>query len=155
MIRISDILAIESISLNNNYQDKEELLSKLVDLASNSNKIIDIEKCKKAVYDREDVMSTGVGKGIAIPHAKTESINNTVAALITLEGGIDFKSLDKKDVNIAFLLLSEPINIGNHLRMLSQISKLLNNESLRDNIIHAKSSQEVIDVINRFEKESS
>ncbi len=154
MIRISDILAIESISLNNNYQDKEELLSKLVDLASNSNKIIDIEKCKKAVYDREDVMSTGVGKGIAIPHAKTESINNTVAALITLEGGIDFKSLDKKDVNIAFLLLSEPINIGNHLRMLSQISKLLNNESLRDNIIHAKSSQEVIDVINRFEKES-
>lgn len=154
MIRISDILAIESISLNNNYQDKEELLSKLVDLASNSNKIIDIEKCKKAVYDREDVMSTGVGKGIAIPHAKTDSINNTVAALITLEGGIDFKSLDKKDVNIAFLLLSEPINIGNHLRMLSQISKLLNNESLRDNIIHAKSSQEVIDVINRFEKES-
>jgi fructose-specific phosphotransferase system IIA component len=153
MIRISEILSIDSISLNNNYEKKEELLSNLVELASKSNKIIDVEKCKKAVFDREDVMSTGVGKGIAIPHAKTESIKDAVAALVTLEDGIDFKSLDKKEVNIAFLLLSEPINIGNHLRMLSLISKLLNNESLRDSIIHSKTSQEVMDVINRFEKD--
>lgn len=153
MIRISEILSIDSISLNNKYETKEELLSNLVELASKSNKIIDIEKCKKAVFDREDVMSTGVGKGIAIPHAKTEAIKDTVAALVTLEDGIDFKSLDKKEVNIAFLLLSEPMNIGNHLRMLSLISKLLNNESLRDSIIHSKSNQEVIDVINRFEKD--
>ncbi len=153
MMKISDILSVCSISLNNVFEEKEDLLNYLVELANNSNKIIDVEQVRNAVFEREDVMSTGVGKGIAIPHAKTESINSTVAALVTLEEGIDYKSLDKKPVNIAILLLSEPVNIGNHLRMLSQISKLLNNESLRERIIDSKSNEQVIEIINKFERE--
>lgn len=153
MMKISDILSVSSISLNNVFEEKEDLLNYLVELANNSNKIIDVEQVRNAVFEREDVMSTGVGKGIAIPHAKTESINSTVAALVTLEEGIDYKSLDKKPVNIAILLLSEPVNIGNHLRMLSQISKLLNNESLRERIIDSKSNEQVIEIINKFERE--
>lgn len=153
MMKISDILSVSSISLNNVFEEKEDLLNYLIELANNSNKIIDVEQVRNAVFEREDVMSTGVGKGIAIPHAKTESINSTVAALVTLEEGIDYKSLDKKPVNIAILLLSEPVNIGNHLRMLSQISKLLNNESLRERIIDSKSNEQVIEIINRFERE--
>jgi len=152
-MKISDILSVCSISLNNVFEEKEDLLNYLVELANNSNKIIDVEQVRNAVFEREDVMSTGVGKGIAIPHAKTESINSTVAALVTLEEGIDYKSLDKKPVNIAILLLSEPVNIGNHLRMLSQISKLLNNESLRERIIDSKSNEQVIEIINKFERE--
>jgi fructose-specific phosphotransferase system IIA component len=152
-MKISDILSVSSISLNNVFEEKEDLLNYLVELANNSNKIIDVEQVRNAVFEREDVMSTGVGKGIAIPHAKTESINSTVAALVTLEEGIDYKSLDKKPVNIAILLLSEPVNIGNHLRMLSQISKLLNNESLRERIIDSKSNEQVIEIINKFERE--
>lgn len=154
MMKISDILSVSSISLNCVFEEKNELLNALIELATNSNRIIDVELVSKAVFEREDVMSTGVGKGIAIPHAKTESIRSTIAALVTLEEGIDYKSLDKKPVNIAILLLSEPVNIGNHLRLLSQISKLLNNESLRERIIDAKSNEQVLEIINKFERES-
>lgn len=153
MIKLSSILDSKSIQLNLEIDDKFKLIDNLVDLASNSGKIIDIGKAKFDVKEREDVMSTGVGKGIAIPHAKTESISSTVAAMITLKDGVDYKSLDKKNVNLAFLLLSEPVNIGNHLRLLSQISKLLNNESLRDRILDCQNENEVLEIINLFEKE--
>jgi len=153
MIKLSSILDSKSIQLNLEIDDKFVLIDNLVDLASNSGKVIDIGKAKFDVKEREDVMSTGVGKGIAIPHAKTESISSTVAAMITLKDGVDYKSLDKKNVNLAFLLLSEPVNIGNHLRLLSQISKLLNNESLRDRILDCQNENEVLEIINLFEKE--
>lgn len=153
MIKLSSILDSKSIQLNLEIDDKFKLIDNLVDLASNSGKVIDIGKAKFDVKEREDVMSTGVGKGIAIPHAKTESISSTVAAMITLKDGVDYKSLDKKNVNLAFLLLSEPVNIGNHLRLLSQISKLLNNESLRDRILDCQNENEVLEIINLFEKE--
>jgi mannitol/fructose-specific phosphotransferase system IIA component (Ntr-type) len=153
MIKLSSILDSKSIQLNLEIDDKFVLIDNLVDLASNSGKVIDIGKAKFDVKEREDVMSTGVGKGIAIPHAKTESISSTVAAMITLKDGVDYKSLDKKNVNLAFLLLSEPVNIGNHLRLLSQISKLLNNESLRDRILDCQNENEVLEILNLFEKE--
>lgn len=153
MIKLSDILNKVSIKLNANIESKDELLSDLVKLAGITGNISDLEKALNDVKAREDVMSTGVGKGIAIPHAKTISISKTVAALVTLNNYVDYDSLDKKPVNIAFLLLSEPVNIGNHLRLLSQISKLLNNESLRDRILESKSEEEVLDIINLFEKE--
>lgn len=153
MIKISDILNSNSIGLNLEIDNKDDLLDKLVDLAFESGFVENIEKAKNDVQEREDVMSTGVGKGIAIPHAKTESISKTVAALITLNDGLDYKSLDKKPVNLAFLLLSEPINIGNHLRLLSQISKLLNNESLRDRILDCQNQNEVLEIVNLFERD--
>ncbi len=153
MIKLSDILNKVSIKLNASIENKDELLSDLVNLAGISGNISDLEKALSDVITREDIMSTGVGKGIAIPHAKTTAISKTVAALITLNNYVDYDSLDKKPVNIAFLLLSEPVNIGNHLRLLSQISKLLNNESLRDRILESKSEEEVLDIINLFEKE--
>lgn len=153
MMKISDILSLECISLNVKITEKNELLDYLVELASKSKNINDIELTRKAVFEREDVMSTGVGKGIAIPHAKTESISQTVASLVTLDEGIEYKSLDKRDVNIAFLLLSEPNNIGNHLRLLSQISRLLNNESLRDRILNSNNETEVFDIIKLFERD--
>lgn len=153
MIKLSDILNKVSIKLNANIESKDELLSDLVKLAGITGNISDLEKALNDVKAREDVMSTGVGKGIAIPHAKTISISKTVAALVTLNNYVDYDSLDKKPVNIAFLLLSEPVNIGNHLRLLSQISKLLNNESLRDRILESKSEEEVLDIISLFEKE--
>ena len=153
MIKLSDILNKVSIKLNASIENKDELLSDLVNLAGISGNISDLEKALSDVITREDIMSTGVGKGIAIPHAKTTAISKTVAALITLNNYVDYDSLDKKPVNISFLLLSEPVNIGNHLRLLSQISKLLNNESLRDRILESKSEEEVLDIINLFEKE--
>lgn len=153
MYKLSKILDFNSIKLNLEINDKEELLNELVNLAAKTGKIADIDKAKKDVREREDVMSTGVGKGIAIPHAKTKSISQTVASLVSLKSGVEFESLDKKPVNLAFLLLSEPSNIGNHLRLLSQISRMLNNESLRDRILNCNTESEVLEIINLFEKD--
>jgi len=152
-MKIIDVLQKESIELNLSFQNKDELLSYIIQLAERSGKIADIESASKAVFDRERIMSTGVGKGIALPHAKTNSVADSVGALIILNSPIDFEALDGKPVNIIFLLLGRESNVGNHLRLLSKVSRLLNNDAFRSKLLKSETSDEVINIFSEIEKE--
>jgi fructose-specific phosphotransferase system IIA component len=152
-MKIIDVLQKESIELNLSFQNKDELLSYIIQLAERSGKIADIESASKAVFDRERIMSTGVGKGIALPHAKTNSVTDSVGALVILNSPIDFEALDGKPVNIIFLLLGRESNVGNHLRLLSKVSRLLNNDAFRSKLFKSETSDEVINIFSEIEKE--
>lgn len=152
-MKIIDVLQKESIELNLSFQNKDELLSYIIQLAERSGKIADIESASKAVFDRERIMSTGVGKGIALPHAKTNSVADSVGALIILNSPIDFEALDGKPVNIIFLLMGRESNVGNHLRLLSKVSRLLNNDAFRSKLLKSETSDEVINIFSEIEKE--
>lgn len=152
-MKITDILNINSIKVNSSFGNKEELLKKLVDLASASGSVIDKKTAFEEVMERENIMSTGVGKGIALPHAKTNAIKGTIGAFCTLNKPMDYQSLDNKPVKITFLLLGEENNVGGHLRLLSKISRLMNNDAFRNELIAAKSPQEIFDCFYKYDKD--
>ncbi len=150
-MKISEILNTDSIMVDLNVESKKELLEQMIFLAEKSRKIIDRDEVRQEILEREKIMSTGVGKGIALPHAKTNSITDTIGAVAILSQPVDFNSIDDKPVSIVFLLLGMENNVGNHLRLLSKISRLMNNDSFRGNLLQCRTSNEVLELFIQFE----
>ncbi|ROL56690.1 PTS sugar transporter subunit IIA, partial [Bacteroidetes/Chlorobi group bacterium ChocPot_Mid] len=98
-MKISDILNIESIKIGLKVESKRELLNQMVSLAEKSKKLLDREEVLAEVIEREKIMSTGVGKGVALPHAKTNAVLENIAALAILAEPIDFNAIDDSPVN--------------------------------------------------------
>lgn len=151
-MKVTDILAKKSIAVSLDVSEKQELLDKMMELAMHSGNIIDKEEAKKEIFERERIMSTGVGKGIALPHAKTNSVKDTVAALAILKAPIDYEALDSEPVNIVMLLIGRENNVGNHLRLLSKISRFMNNDSFRSRLAESKTPEEVVGLFNEVEE---
>jgi fructose PTS system EIIBC or EIIC component len=151
-MKISEILDNNSININLSAESKKELLEQMIFLADMSGKIIDIEDVKYEVFEREKIMSTGVGKGIALPHAKTNAIRDSIGALALLNIAVDYDALDNEPVNIVFLLLGKENNVGNHLRILSKISRLMNNDAFRNQLLESTTPAGVIELFEKFEE---
>jgi fructose-specific phosphotransferase system IIA component len=151
-MKITDILKLDSISLDINTQNKVDLLAQLLDLADKSGKITDKDKTLKEIFEREKILSTGIGKGIALPHAKTNTVSDTIGALAVMKKSIDYDSLDGEPVNIVFLLLGLEHNVGNHLKMLSKISRLLNNDTFREMLFKCKNNAEILSKFSEMEE---
>jgi len=124
----------------------------MIELVSKSSKVRDKEKIRDAIFNRERIMSTGVGKGFAIPHGKTDGITDMVAAFGITENEIDFESLDGEPVRLIFLLVGKENLVGPHLKLLSRISRLLNSEDFRTKLLNAKSPQEIYNLFESEEK---
>lgn len=152
-MRITDILDIKSIKVGLEAVDKETLIDEMIELASASGKVLDKEEAKKEIFKREKVMSTGVGKGIALPHAKTNVIADTVGALAVLKNNLDYESLDGSPINIIFLLLGSENNVGIHLRLLSRISRVMNNDTFREKLVASANEAECLALFKEFEEE--
>ncbi len=152
-MKLLDVLSVQSIELKLDISTKDELLIKLVDLAFLSGKILNKEDILREIIKREKIMSTGIGKGIALPHAKTNSVEDLVGAFVTLNNNIEFDSLDGSKVDIAFMIIGKENNVGNHLRTLSKISRLLNNDNFRHQIKTSNQPNEIIDIISKFEND--
>lgn len=151
-MKLNEIININSIALNLEVYSKIDLLKKMVDLASNSGRFADSDSILKAVLDREKIMSTGVGKSIALPHAKSSELSEPVGALAILNQAIDYDSLDGEPVKIVFLLLGQESNVGSHLKVLSKVSRLMNNDSFRFQLLDCKTPKQVMDLFNNMEE---
>jgi fructose-specific phosphotransferase system IIA component len=150
-MRITEILSEQSILLGLECDEKEELLDKMIDLAYKTGKIKDKDKVRKEVWERENIMSTGVGRGIALPHAKTSQIESPTGALAVLSQPVDFASLDDKPVKYIFLLLGRENEVTVHLKLLGKISRLMNSDTFRNNLEKCKDGKEVIELFNNME----
>lgn len=150
-MKITDILNKDLIKIKMTADSKDDLLNKMMVLAENSGKIIDSKDARSEVFERESIMSTGVGKGIALPHAKTDAISGTVGALAIMKEPMEYDALDGNPVNIVFLLLGTENNVGNHLRLLSKISRLMNNDTFRTHLTQAQSVEEIMDLFVKAE----
>lgn len=152
MKKISEILNEKCIILNSELNDKDEIIETLVELAAKSGNITNTFKVLEEVFARENLMSTGIGNNIAIPHTKSEDIKELTAALITLNKPVNFDSLDGKKVSIVFLILSNNEELGLHIKALSKISKILNNRSFFEDVLKVSKNAEVIELFDNFEK---
>ncbi len=150
-MKISDILDEKSVATNMGGMTKEEIINGLVEMVARSPKILDKEKVRKAIFDRERIMSTGVGNGFAIPHGKTDAVTDIAAAFCVTERPIPYQSLDEIPVRLVFLLVGKDNLVGPHIKLLSRISRLMNKEEFRNRLLGLKSPQEVISAFRQEE----
>jgi nitrogen PTS system EIIA component len=146
-MRIMDYLSKNAIAIDIKGKNKKEVISELADLLVKAKKIQDKEKIVKVLLEREELGSTGIGQGIAIPHGKTDQIDDVVIAFGSSKQGIDFESLDGEPVYLVFLLLAPMESSGVHLKALAKISRLLKDKYFRQALRDAKNVDDVIKVI--------
>jgi fructose PTS system EIIBC or EIIC component len=151
-MKISDILTENVIEIRLAAKDKTEAINKMVDLANQSGKITDLEKVRTIVFEREKLVSTGVGKGFAIPHGKSDDITDIVAAFAILSEPIDFDSIDSEKVQYIFLLVGKDSMLNMHIKLLSRISRLMNKDEFRSNLLTAKSKSELLQIFRTEEQ---
>src|SRR5688500_19800300 len=99
-MQIASLLEEAFVAVNMVAETKEQVLMRMVDMLGTSAKVLDIEKVRRAIIERERIMSTGVGHGFAIPHAKVDALTDIVAAFATLATPVDFQALDENPVRI-------------------------------------------------------
>lgn len=151
-MKISDILSTDVIAVNMDGADKEDSIKKIIDLAAKSGKILDLDKVSQTIFEREKLVSTGVGKGFAIPHGKTDSISDVVAAFAITKVPIDFDSIDGEPVRFIFLLIGKENLLNTHIKLLSRISRLMNKDEFREKLLDAASPEEVLKIFREEEK---
>ncbi|MBI4807042.1 MAG: PTS sugar transporter subunit IIA [Desulfovibrio sp.] len=120
--------------------DKPEVLAELVSPVAKSFPDLDPEKALRVLMDRENLGTTGIGDGVAIPHGKMDSLKEIVIVAGRSRTGVEFESLDHKPCRIFFLVLAPEHVAGMHLRILAQISRLLSDESFRGSFLDAQDS---------------
>ena len=150
-MRISDILDETVVRVNLKGKSKDEVISQMIAIVNNSPKVQDIEKVREAIFEREKIMSTGVGNGFAIPHGKTDAVSDIVAAFAITEEPIDYESLDEQPVRLIFLLVGKDSMVGPHIKLLSRISRLMNKEEFRGKLLNAQTQKEVIEIFKTEE----
>ncbi len=147
-----DILASKSTIVGLKSETKDGIIEELVDSLEVGDVITGRDKVLQAVLEREKIMSTGIGDGIAIPHGKSDAVVKLVAALGTHRRGVDFEALDGEPAYVFFLLVS-PANVsGPHIKALARISRLLKNDDFKKKLIAARSSAEIIEIIEIEER---
>ncbi|MBD3297482.1 MAG: PTS fructose transporter subunit IIA [candidate division Zixibacteria bacterium] len=128
--------------------NKEAVITELVDLASESSLIRDRDELLNAVLEREKLVTTGVGYGVAFPHAKTRAMKGIVIAFGRSEVGIDFEAMDKKPVHLFFLIAAPEDAIGAHLNVMARLSYIMKSEKNRERLMRAKTPGEVLLILD-------
>jgi fructose-specific phosphotransferase system IIA component len=143
-MKITDILTERSVRVNLAGTTKDEIINAMIELAATSERVLDKERMRTAIFDREKIMSTGVGSGFAVPHGKTDAVSDIVAAFAVTAQPIDYQSLDDQPVRLVFLLVGRDTMVGPHIKLLSRISRLMNKEELRKKLLDAPDTATVL-----------
>lgn len=152
-MKISQLLSLDTIKLNLVATNKDEVINQLVDVLWNAGKLNDKSLYKEEILKRESLSSTGIGERIAIPHAKTSAVKNAALALGIYKDGVDYDSLDGEPVNIVFMIAAPEGANNEHLETLSRLSVLLMNPEFKNGLLNAKTPQEVISLLDKFEED--
>ncbi len=150
-LRLLEYMSPNSIFLDLEAGDKTEAISEIVEHMAKAHLIQNAEEFKKEVYERERLGSTGIGKGIAIPHARTRAVSRLIIAFARLKHGVDFGAEDDDPVRLLFLLGTPVDTVGDYLKILAKLSRLLKEDTLRKQLLKAHSAQEVLELLEKAE----
>ena len=130
-MKFSDFVAADAIRSHVDARTKEGVIREMAQSLVDAGSIAagDLESIVKAIMKREDLGSTGIGRGVAVPHTKHPSVSRLVGTVAVSHDGVNFESLDGEPVQLFFLLVSPPDRPGDHLRALENISRQLRDES--------------------------
>ncbi|MBI4395251.1 MAG: PTS sugar transporter subunit IIA [Candidatus Omnitrophica bacterium] len=151
-MKISEVLDKRAIKIGLSATTKEDVLKELVDVLAQVEDIGDPKGILKALIERENLGSTGIGQGIAIPHGKTDKTSRLVAVLGISKFGVDFDALDGEPVYIFVLLVAPKATAGPHLKALAQISRLLRDTYFCELLRKCKTPEEAYNLIKTEEE---
>lgn len=135
--------------------DKKGVIDELVDLLAAAGKVNDPPTLKDSVWSREQARTTGIGHGLAIPHGKSDSVNELAMAIGRPAEPIDFAAIDGRPVRLIVLLASPTTHTSEHIQALARISKLMMQEEFRERLYNAQSGEELYDALHEHEVAAS
>lgn len=152
-MKISDFLKTDRINLSFKAADtKEETIKMLAENLNGASEIADFDQYLADVYERENLGTTGIGFGLALPHARTDAVKGILVQVARIDDGVDFKSLDGENVKLIFLMGTPKSEVQNYLKMLSNLTRLLKKELFRTSLLEAKTPEEIIEIFKREEE---
>ncbi|WP_066061517.1 PTS fructose transporter subunit IIABC [Neobacillus soli] len=152
-MKITELLTKNTILLTIKGNQKAGTIDQLVDVLFNADKISNRDEFKAAILKREEQSTTGIGDGIAIPHAKTKAVKEAAIVFGKSADGVNYDSLDGKPAHLFFMIAAPDGANNTHLEALARLSGLLMKAEVRYELLKATTPQEVIDTINQFDKE--
>lgn len=152
-MRLIDLLQPEFIKYPLVASSKIEVIKELLTLLAEHQRIWNPEKILNAILEREKILSTGLGNGVAIPHCRSNAVQEFSLALGIHPRGVEFQSLDHKPSHIIFLLVGPETEAGFHLRLLSRISRIISKPEVRESILASHSVPEIHRILQNQEAE--
>lgn len=152
IVKISEFLKPEAIIMEIKAKEKIAAIKELVDNMVANKFVNDGEKFLKALAKRENLESTGIGNGIAIPHARTNAVKDLVLAFARSPEGVDFSAIDGKPSYLIFLIASPESKKSEYIMALAKLSRLLRKHQVREKLQNATNPKEILDVIKKNEE---
>ncbi|NYV27214.1 PTS sugar transporter subunit IIA [Streptobacillus felis] len=148
---IFEKIYVDGINLNLQAKNKNALLKEMFKGLENNENIINKEKAFEDLLEREVLGTTGIGRGVAIPHAKTDAVKDIIITVGVVKDGIEYEAVDEEKVNTLFMFLS-PVELSReYLTILAKISRFCQSENFRKKLLECESKEELIDLIKSME----
>jgi fructose-specific phosphotransferase system IIA component len=144
-MKIVDLLDESTVVAGLEASSKKDVLNQLIDRFTDEVSPEQLEKIRNAVFERESIMSTGVGKGLAIPHGKCEGVERNLAAFALLDKPVDYDAIDGQAVQMVFLLVGPEHQSSTHIKLLSRISRMMNNAEFREELKACDSTEAILE----------
>jgi fructose-specific phosphotransferase system IIA component len=149
-----DIFSIDLIKINYFALDKKSCIQEMAEFLFEKGVITSLDAFLEAIFERENLMSTGIGRGVAIPHARSSVVTKLKIALYTLENELEYNSIDGEPVKIIFMIAVPESMKQEYMKVLSLISNFCKEEENRNKLIHSKSEKEAMEILQqRIENE--
>lgn len=144
-MKFSDFVSVQAIRADLESDDKEGVIREVMAALREAEAIpeAECESIVKAILKREELGSTGIGRGVAVPHTKHPSVEKLVGTVGVSTEGVDFESLDGEKVHLFFLLISPPDRPGDHLRALENISRQLRDDTFCRFLKQSKTAEDI------------
>lgn len=149
MVQLSELLAPERVMLLE-AEDKRASLEQLTEVLSRSTPELDRQELMDVLLAREGIMSTGIGLGIAVPHARLKSVERPILAVGVSRQGVAYDSLDDKPVHIIVMIVVPAESQKQYLRILARVTLLLKNAKLRSRLLKAKDAEEIYKTLSEY-----
>ena len=144
---IQELMNLKNIELDFNVQTKDEAMNALAHILLKNNAISNLSGFLKDVYEREEITSTGIGYGIAIPHAKSSYVTIPSVIFARSDEGVPFESMDGKDAHLFFMIAMPEDGTNAHLKVLAMLSRKLMHSDFREALLEAKTKEEVLSLL--------
>jgi fructose-specific phosphotransferase system IIA component len=149
-MKLSELFSADNIVVDLEPSKKNALLETMVTNLDEKGYVKDRAQVIKDIIEREKVMSTGIGNGVAIPHAYTDGVERLVASFCRTSSEVDFEALDDNSVDLFFIILGPKESRRDHIKILAKISRLLNHSDFRQDLREAADAEAVLNVFKRF-----
>ncbi|NLB63082.1 MAG: PTS sugar transporter subunit IIA [Fibrobacter sp.] len=150
-MRLSERLVDTGIIINSERKAKNEILQEMVDVLVQAFDLKQRDEILEAVMVREKQKSTGIGCGLAVPHAKVDYVDRMCMVACTVSDGLDFDALDKEPVYLLMLIVSPSNTVGPHIKALASVARIMADADVRTELINSKTSADFLNALRNAE----